>query len=147
MLSLVRDRGNVPLVSRPLLFRTRTLVDAASPAVVTDASHIALTDRGVVNVVNYGDIHIVDGAIVKKVSAIPAPAFITAAEIAVAIVDPAIESDHRSPETFIENKSATTPAPISGSPQKTDLRSHHPGSRNPVVVAVFVIPGPVARSP
>src|SRR5438876_8963313 len=147
MLSLVRDRGNVPLVSRPLLFRTRTLVDAAPSTVVTDASHIALIDRRVVNVVNHGDVHVVDGAVVEKACAVPAPALITSAEVAVAIVDPAIKSDHRPPKAFIENKSAATPSPISRGPQKTDLRSHHPSSRNPVVVAVFVIPGPIAGSP
>src|SRR5947209_2962414 len=116
MLSLIRDRRNAPLVSRPLLFRTRTLVDAAPPTVVADARHVALIDRRVVHVVNHGDVHVVDGAVVEKVSAVPTPALITAAEVAVAIVDPAIKSDHRAPETFIENKSATTPAPISGSP-------------------------------
>ena len=123
MLPLVSDRRDVPFVCRPLLFRTRALVDAAPPTVVADASHVALIDRRVVNVVNHGDIHIVHGAIVEKASAVPAPAFITVAELAVAIVDPAIKSDHRAPETFIENKSATTPSPISRSPQKTDLRS------------------------
>ena len=121
-------------MSRPFLFRSRALIDPAAPAVVADPSHIPLINRRVIHVVNDRDVHVVDRAIVEEASIFPTAAFIAMAKIAVPVVDPAIESDHRPPISFIENKSAAAPTPITRSPQKTDLRRQHPSPRNPIII-------------
>jgi len=135
-------------MGRGLLFGPGALVDAAVSAVVADPGHVALINHGrVVHVVNDGDVHVVHGAIVEKVSAVPTPAFIAVAEVAIAVVDSAIEADHRSPEAFIEDESTTTPGPVTRSPQETDFRSQHPGSGHPIVITDVVVVGPVAGRP
>src|SRR5438270_8735144 len=122
MLSLVGHRRSVPLACRNLLFRPGALINSAVSAVVADPSVALIDDRCVVNVVNHGDVHVVDRAIVEKVSALPPPAFVTVAKVAVAIIDSAIEAHSRAPITFIKDEPAAAPAPISRSPQKTNFR-------------------------
>src|SRR5713101_1955781 len=140
--------GNVPGVGGGLLFGPRALVDAAVSAVVADAGDVGVIDhRRVVHVVNDGDVDVVHGTIVEKASAVPTATFIAVAEVAVPIVDSAIETHDRSPEAFIEDESAASPTPISWSPQETDFGSQHPGSRHPVVIAVVGIVGPVTGRP
>ena len=116
MLPLIGYGRKVSGACRGLLLRSGALVDAAVSAVVADSSLVANIDTRVVHVVNDGDVHVVDGAIVEKASTVPAPAFITVAEVAVAIVDPAIEAHYRAPEAFVEDESATAPSPVCRSP-------------------------------
>src|SRR5258708_35769551 len=120
MLPLFPTRRKVSSAHHRFLFRPGTLVYATASAVVADARHIAFVDRRVVNVVNHGDIHVVHGAVVEKVSIVPAPAFIPTTKVAVAVVDSAVETDLGGPEAFIEDEPAAAPTPISRSPQKTD---------------------------
>src|SRR5215470_9583977 len=109
VLSLVGHWRNMPFVHHSLLFRCRPRVYPAFSTVEADARDVALIDRGVVHVANDGDVHIGDGAIVVKVPAFPVPTFKTAAEVAKAIVDPAIKAHYWAPETFIKDKSAAAP--------------------------------------
>src|SRR6266567_1436089 len=148
MLPLIGYGRKVPGVGRGLLFGPGALVDAAVSAVIADPGHVALINHGrVVHVVNDGDVHIVHGAVVEKAIAVPTPAFIAAAEIAVAIVDSAIEANYRSPEAFIKDESAAAPGPVCRSPQEPDFRGQHPGSRHPIVITDVVVVGPVAGRP
>src|SRR6266567_7368523 len=147
MLSLFANRRSVPLACRNLLFRPGALINSAVSAVVADPSVALIDHRCVVNVVNHGDVHVVDRAIVEKVSTIPPPAFVTVAKVAVAIIDSAIKAHSRSPITFIKKEPATAPSPIPRSPQKTNFRRQHPRSRNPVVIAEVGVVSPIARRP
>jgi hypothetical protein len=130
-----------------LLFGPGALVYAAFSAVVADTSHVPLIDRSVVHIVNDGDVHVVDGAIVVEASPVPTSAFITVAEVAVSIIDSAIETYDRAPEAFIKDESTAAPSPVSRSPQETELGSQHPCAGNPIVIVEIGVPGPVAGSP
>jgi len=96
MLSLSGDLRDMSVTRSRFFFWPWTVVYPALAAVVAHPVHRVVVDhRGVVNIMNVGDIHVVDGTIVEKVSAVPASAFITMAEVAESIIDPVIESDMR----------------------------------------------------
>ena len=94
---------------------------------------------------NVSDIHVVHRTVVLELSVVPTAAFIALTSIAVAIVDPAVETYMRTPVAFIESVSAMVPAPIAWGPEETGLRSHDPRARHPVIIAVAV--SPVAGCP
>src|SRR5882724_11284446 len=147
VLMLHRYRRQVPLPRRCFLLRSRALVDSAVRTVVTHARNVDVGHPRLIYVVNYGHVYVVHCAVVIKTSAVPTSALITVAKVSVAVVNPAIKSHARSPKAFVEDKGCTTPAPVSGSPQETGLRRQYPRSRHPIVVAIFVIPCPIARRP
>jgi hypothetical protein len=98
MLSLSSYRRSMFLSLNRFLLRRSTRRDSTVAAVVADAVHRGVVDHGgVVNVVDVGDIYVVDGTIVEKVAAVPTSAFIAIAEIAESVVDAAVESDMRTP--------------------------------------------------
>src|SRR5437764_8163578 len=141
-------RGHTACMCSRLFLGGGPRVYAAVSAVVADTRPVANIDTLLVDVVNDGDIHVINGAIVKKTIAFPTPAVIAAAEVTVTIIDAAVEADRFiGPESFVENKTAAAPSPISRSPQETDFRSQHPSAWNPVIVIVIGIPGPEAGSP
>src|SRR2546427_1638264 len=148
MLSLIRYRREMSLTSEPLLLPRRTRADATVAAVVADAVHGGAVDHGgVVNIVNGGDVHIGHGAVVEKPAAFPASAVVTVAEVSVAVIDAAVETDLRTPIAVIENISVAEPSPVAGGPVVADSRRAHPSARHPVVVAEIVVVGPVAWGP
>src|SRR5580658_8083727 len=147
MLSLSRYRRDMSLTPGGLLARCRTRADSAIATVVADVAFVVVRHVGVVNIVNVGDVHVAHGTVVEKVSAVPASAFKARAEIAEAVIDPAVEAYLRTPIAVIENKSVAAPTPIGRSPQEADFRRHHPRARHPVVIGDVVIVAPVARRP
>jgi hypothetical protein len=144
MLSLNGYRRNMSLTRRGLFFRPWTPVDPTIATVVTDPIHrgVVVNDRGVVNVVNVGYIHVVHRTVIVKLPVLPTSAFIALTKISVAVTDPAIEPYTRTPVAIVENVSVAAPTPIGGSPQQTAFRSHDPGTRYPVVVVVSISPVP-----
>jgi hypothetical protein len=148
MLSLNRYRWNMLLTRRRHFLRPWTRGDPTSSAVVADPVHRGAVDhRGVVNVVNYSDVHVVHRTVVEKVSVIPTSTFIAFAVVTVPVTNPAIETDMLTPVAVIEDISVAAPTPVGWSPQETDLRSHHPRTRHPVVIAVVFGVTPVPRCP
>src|SRR5580704_5792992 len=149
VLHLWTDRRQVPLTRGCFLLPRCTLVNAAVSAVVTHAidRRVFVYDRRVVGVVNLGDIDVVHRAVVVEVIMVPAAAFITVAEISIAIVDPTVKSDARAPVAFVKDEGASAPAPITWRPQIADSRRLHPRAGHPVIIAIFVIPRPVSRRP
>ncbi len=120
--------------------------DSTCAAVVADAVYCRIVDhRGVVCVVNVGDVHVIHRTVVFELSVIPATSFIALTAVAEAIIDPAIEADVRTPVAFIEGKGAAVPTPVTGGPEITGLRSHDPRARHEEVTVRAV--GPVARRP
>src|SRR5271163_845991 len=135
MLSLSRNRTNVPVVRRRLLFRTRTYVDSTIAPVEADAVDVLVDHGGVVNIVNFGDVDVHHRAVIEKVSAVPTSAFKTQTEISEAVIDPTVEANVRTPVTVVEIKSAVTPPPVARSPKESNLRSQNPGPGHPVIIA------------
>jgi len=148
MLRLNGYRRYMVLVRHGLLLRGRTCTYSTIAAVVADPVHRCIVDyRGVVSVVNVGDVHIVHRTIVGEASVVPAPALVTVTGVAVAIIDSAIEAYVLTPVALIVSISAVAPTPIAWGPEETGSRSHYPCTWHPVVIA-FVLPvSPVPRGP
>jgi hypothetical protein len=113
--------------------------DTADPRVIHDP--------GVVYVMHHRDVYIVYRTVIEKLAVLPTSTFEAFAEVPESIVDPSIETNLRTPVSFSENKTATTPAPVSRGPEKADFRRQHPGARNPIIIAEVVIIGPVPGHP
>src|SRR6266446_3888256 len=116
MLSLSRHRRQVSAAHGRLLSGRWTRIDPAVASVVAHTILVANIDCRVVNVVNVGDVHIGHGTVVEKLSIIPTSAQVALAEVAKSIVDPAVKTYFRAPETLVEDKSLTAPTPPSGRP-------------------------------
>src|SRR5205807_4961023 len=124
-----------------------TRVDAAVAAVVTDVG-LVMNDYGrVVDVVNDRLVYIVHGAVVEKAVVIPTSACVAFSKITEAIIDPAVETNHWTPVTLIEDKTLASPTPITRSPQEPDFRRHHPRAGHPIIVIEVVTIGPVTGCP
>jgi len=146
MLSLSGDRGDVSLVGSGFFLSRWSRGDPAGAAVVADPVHCGVVDhRGVVGVVNVGDVHVVHRTVVLELSVVPTAAFIAPTAVAVAIVDSAVETNVLTPIALIESEPAAAPTPIARRPEEPRLRSHDPGTGHPIVIAVGV--SPVARGP
>src|ERR1700722_16028816 len=119
MLGLSRHRWKMPLLCRRLFLWGRTPHNPTFPTVITNpVRHRIVADRSVVNVANDRDVHIIYRAIVKKLSSLPPATLETITEIAVAIIDSAVEPDLRTPVAIVVHKSVAAPTPISGGPEE-----------------------------
>src|SRR6266851_8415589 len=148
VLALHRCDGDVSLTDRCLFRRGRLGVNAAIAAVVADSIHGDVIDHGLV--VDIGDVYVADivyGAVVVQTAALPIAAFVAAADVAIAVIDPAVETDVRTPVAYMPDERSASPAPIAGGPQELRLRGEHPRARHPVVILVIVAPGPIPRRP
>src|SRR6185437_4118150 len=137
------------LVRPGSLLCARSRADASAAAVVADAARMDVVDDGPVDVdiADVGDVDVVHRAVVVEVAPSPLTAGVTVTEVAVSVIDAAVEADLRAPVTGVPAIEAVVPAPPARCPQQADLRGHHPGARHPVVVAIIRIPRPVARCP
>src|SRR5215469_11696678 len=104
------------LVSRGLFLRSWTRRDSAIAAIVANTSYGIVDDRGVVSVVDNVDVHVVDFAVVVEAPVVPTSAFIAVAEVAVAVIDPTIEADDRSPIAWGKEEPVATPSPVARCP-------------------------------
>src|SRR5579863_5279431 len=146
MLGLSGYRGDVFLLRIGAILNRWSGGDPTCASVVADPVHCRIVDhRGVVSVVNVGDVHVIHRTVVFELSVIPTAAFIALTTVTEAIIDSAIEAYVRPPIAFIEGKCAAVPTPITGGPEITGLRSHDPGARHKEVTVRAV--GPVARRP
>lgn len=99
--------------------RRRTRVDTAASTVEGDTRDVRVVHhRGVIHVVNFRDVNIVDAAVVIEMIVVPAPAFITAAEVPESVVNSTVKAHRRPPIAFVKNKAAGFPAPPAGRPEK-----------------------------
>src|SRR5258708_33782952 len=137
MLSLSRHRWKMSLVRDSQFFGRGARVDSAFAAIVANA-----VDRnirgcgGFVNVVNDGDIHVVDYHVVIEMPVLPMTSFVPSAEVAEAVNDASIETHFRGPKSIVKNETGVDPSPIRWGPQQADLRGQQPCARHPVVVLV-----------
>ncbi len=147
MLVLRPNRPDMPVAVRSLFLASGSRVDSAVAAVIADAVYrrIVVDDCGVVGIMDFRDIDVVHRAVVVEAVTVPAAAFITSAEIAITVIDAAVETDPRAPITLMEKKDGSAPAPIGRRPEKTRFWSQDPGAGNPKVI--IITPSPVARRP
>src|SRR5580698_6674325 len=117
MFGLSRHRRDVPVALRGLFFRRGPRREPAVATVVAHPAHrCVVNDRGVVDIMNVGHVHVHHCAVVEKVAAIPTPTHETYSEITESVIDSAIEADVWTPITFMENKCAAAPTPPAGRP-------------------------------
>jgi hypothetical protein len=117
VLNLRAGCGNVPLVGRCFLLWCRPRRDSSGSAVIADpVDGNVVDDRLVVDVVNVGDVYVVDGAVVVEGSISPFPTVVTAAGITEAVVNTAIETHRRAPITDVPDEGRSAPSPVSGCP-------------------------------
>ena len=127
--------------------RSGSYLQAARSAIKADTSATAVVSANgtVVNVVNHGDIHIVDRAVVVKVSTAPITALVANANITVSIIDATIVADVRPPVATVKAIMVMVVAPVARGPERTLVGSLHPSAGNPVVAGGSI--GPVAGCP
>src|SRR5215472_3348020 len=148
VLGLSGNRWKVPVARGNFILRCGAGCNATLPTVIADpVDGGVFDDGGVVDIVNVGDIHIADGAVIKEVFALPATAFVPFTGVAEAVRNSAVEPNTRTPVAFVEEEAVFVPRPVSRGPEIARLRSQHPGTGNPVVVVVVIVEGPVARNP
>src|SRR5215469_6669297 len=148
VLGLSGNRWKVPVARGNFILRCGAGCNATRATVIADpVDGGVFDDGGVIDIVNVGDIHIVDGAIVKEAFAFPTPAFVPFTGVAEAVRNSAVETNTRTPVAFVEEEAVFVPRPVSRRPEIAGLRSQHPGTGNPVVVVVVIVEGPVARNP
>jgi hypothetical protein len=130
MLSLSRHRWKVSLVRDGQFFGRGARVDSAFAAIEANAVHRnILGGRGFVNVVNEGDIHVVDYHVVIEMPVLPMASFVPSAEVAEAVNDASIETLFRGPKFILKKQNRCRPKPNRVGPQQADLRGQYPCAR------------------
>jgi len=117
--------------------------NALRAAVVADA---VLNDRTVdddIALVDIGDVDaadVVDGAVVGELIAVPIASLIADADIAKAVVDPAVEADIAAPVSAMETVAIVDESPVSRCPKRALIGRCAPRSGNPVVAGRRIAP-------
>ena len=70
----------MPFTGGSFFLGGRSDIDAAVAAVKADPVHSVIDNRGVVNIVDYRDVYIVDGAVVEEVPVVPWSALVAVAK-------------------------------------------------------------------
>jgi len=138
----------MPAAGSSLLFGCRPGIGSTVAAVVADAVHARIVDDGlVVRVMNDRGVYIHDRGVVEEVAALPVSALEASAHVSESIKNATVEADLFSPVASVPEVNAVAPAPISGSPQETNLGRENPRAGHPVVVAIVTVPTPIAGRP
>lgn len=112
-----------PVLVQHGCFRWRRTHLHAAGAVVTDSGVGDVNNFIVVDVTNHCGIHVGHAAVIGERVVVPVTAFITAAHVSVAVVDPAIVADVRAPVTSMPHKPVAGKAPVGRCPERADIRS------------------------
>ena len=147
MLVLCRNRAGVAFLVVGLLLRRRPFVDAAIAAIIADTVSRVVFDPGVIRVVDVLVVYAIYRGVVIEMIVFPPAPFVAVTSISESVIDPAIISNVRSPITFMEEKRATSPSPVSGSPEEAGFRGFDPSSGYPVIVVTVPVPSPITGRP
>jgi hypothetical protein len=145
MLNLRRNRRYALLVQHREFGRCRPNIESAGATGIAHSGSSVIRDVVVVDIVNDRGIHIVDGAVVVERTSVPIAALIAAAHITEPIIDTAIVANVRTPIPMAPEIAPANERPIRRRPERADVRSNDPCSRNPVITAGSV--SPVTGSP
>jgi hypothetical protein len=88
-----------------------------------------------------------DRGVVEKLPALPVSTLEASAHVSESIKNAAVKADLLSPVASVPEVNAVAPAPISRSPKETDFGRENPCAGHPVVVAIVIVPGPIAGRP
>jgi hypothetical protein len=147
VLLLHRKRGQTAFLEHGEFLRGRLQIHSTSaavvahPVVVRNVGHV-----GDVGVVDGGDIHVGDLAVVAELIAVPISAVIAPADIAVAVINASVVANETCPEAAVKTVAALVVVPVAGRPEGSGVRSVSPHSGHPVIPAATVVP-PITRGP
>jgi hypothetical protein len=88
-----------------------------------------------------------DRGVVEELPALPISALEAGAHVPESIKNATVEADLFSPVASVPEVNAVAPAPISRSPEETDFGGENPRAGHPVVVAIVIVPSPIAGRP
>ena len=138
----------VSATGNPLLLGGRSRIGSTVAAVVADAVHARIVDdRLVVRVMNDRGVYVHDRGVVEELPSLPVSALKASAHVSESIKNAAVEADLLSPVASVPDVNAVAPSPISWSPQETNFGRENPRAGHPVVVAVVIVPSPIAGCP
>ncbi len=140
VLNLSGNRRGPGLAQYGKFRREGANVDATGSAVVADAGIADVRHIAFINVVNHGHIHVCNGAVVIEAATVPVAAIVTAACVAEPVIDAAIKTDVLAPVTSVPPIAAAVEVPVRRRPEGINIRSHDPGTGNPVISCGTVAP-------
>src|SRR6516225_6281053 len=114
---LVVSRLRMVFAVPHFLFVRRVGINSATATVVSDPVHRNVIDDGLVVDVNVCDSHVVHGAVVVEMAVSPIATIVAVAKVAEAIVHAAVETYVLSPVARVPHIHATSPPPVSRSPE------------------------------
>jgi hypothetical protein len=120
MLPLRRYRRNVALLGEGLLPRSGLYPNTATSSVVADTID-GVDDCPLVDVVDDGDVYVVYSTVIEELSSTPVTAFVADSDVAVTVVDSAVEADVWTPISDIPDIEAIRPTPIAWRPEEADF--------------------------
>jgi hypothetical protein len=97
-----------------------------------------MNDRGV---------YVHDRRVVEELSPLPVSALEASAHVSESIKNATVEADLFSPVASVPDVNTVAPSPISRSPQETNFGRENPRAWNPVVIAIVIVPSPIAGRP
>src|SRR5215469_2068539 len=147
MLYLCRAWRQMSLAGGCVLFGGWARHCSTGTSVIADAVHGAgvFDYSRVVNIVNVGDVHIVDGLVVIELPSSPITAVVAGTGISVAVGDPTVVTDDRRPVAGMPVVQSVVKGPVTRRPKQFGLGGWHPRAGNPVVS--IRTPGPVTGRP
>ena len=120
-------------------FRTARAVEARPTASVAQNRLVGVGGR------DDRSVYPVRGGVVEERVARPSAAIVAVSRIAVAVINPTVETDARAPVAIVKVIVAAPVAPVAGRPEESDTRRKDPDAGDPVITELRV--GPVARGP
>ena len=145
ILQLRLHGSSVRLMHRCKLRWPRRRTDTARATVVTHMGVVVVHDRAVIDVVHYSDVDVVDGAVVVVVASPPIAALVAVANVAEAVINPAIIADVLAPVAGVKAVGVIPVAPVAGGPERALVGSLDPCAGHPEITVRR--PGPIAGSP
>ena len=145
ILQLCLHWRSVRLVHRRQLRRPRRHTDTARATVVTHMGVVVVGDRAVIDVVHHSDVDVVDGAVVVEVASTPIAALVAVANVAKAVINPAIVANVLAPISGVIAVGIVPVSPVAGGPERALVGSLDPRAGHPEITVRR--PGPIAGSP
>ncbi len=140
VLALGLHGGETLLVEDGEFRRARADVPAAGAVVADAVLHVHHGHVVLIHGVDGIDVDPVHDTVVVEAVAVPVAAGVAVAGVAEAIGNASIEADVATPITVIEAVAVAFPAPVGWGPESTVVGGRNPGSGNPVVAAIAVVP-------
>ena len=144
MLALRGERSSMRLATIFFFFSARTRFDS-SRTVETHVARVMDDHSSAVDVGYVSHIHVNHGPVVEKPTASPFASKEAHTAVTEAVVDTTIKPNMVSPISRMPDVEASTPSPVTRSPQHPHRRND-PRARHPVV-STIITPRPVTGSP